>query len=226
MVNHNKILVIEDEKNIADLVTLYLTNEGFAVETASSGHGGLAKFKSQPPLLVILDLRLPDLDGLEVCREIRKIGVCPIIMLTARDTEVDKVVGLELGADDYITKPFSPREMVARVKAVLRRFENKTAVFDIVDLGDLSINIPSHQVRVGNRNVDFTLKEFDLLLYLARNNGIVLTRRQILDHVWGYDYYGDTRTVDVHVRQLRAKLGESCPVQTVWGVGYKVDNRV
>lgn len=217
------ILVIEDEENIASLISLYLKNEGFSVEQAASGEEGLTKLETSHPKLVILDLMLPGMDGFEVCRQIRKNQATPIIMLTARETEIDKIVGLEIGADDYITKPFSPRELIARVKAVLRRVEEKYPKPEIIKLGNLEINISQRKVKIGGKEIDLTAKEFDLLLYLTQNKNIVLPREQILSKVWGYDYYGGSRTVDVHIRQIRSKLGKDCPVQTVWGVGYKVE---
>lgn len=219
------ILIIEDEENIASLVTLYLKNEGFNVEWAERGEEGLAKLEEAQPRLVLLDLMLPDADGLEICRKIRASKDIPIIMLTAKDTEIDKIVGLEVGADDYITKPFSPREVVARVKAVLRRLE-VSPVQERIELGEITIDVGRRETHLGKKGVDLTAKEFDLLLFFAQNKGLVLTREQILQQVWGYDYYGGARTVDVHIRQLRRKLGKHLPIQTVWGVGYKAEKDV
>lgn len=224
--SRGSILIIEDEENIAALVSMYLKNEGFTADWAETGQTGLDKFAKGSYKAVVLDLMLPDIDGLEVCKELRKNKNIPVIMLTAKDAEIDKVVGLELGADDYVTKPFSPRELIARLKAVLRRFEGEKPADEIIEIGPILMNIGRHQVFCQAKEVLLTAKEFDLLHYLAKNKGLVLSRQKILLAVWGYDYYGDTRTVDVHINQLRTKLGEQCPVITVWGVGYKVDDKI
>lgn len=217
------ILVADDEKNILELCRLYLVKEGFAVETAIDGQEVLDKVRRSRPDLVVLDLMMPRIDGLEVCQRLRKDTSIPIIMLTARGDDVDKVVGLELGADDYVTKPFNPRELVARVKAVLRRATSRVGVDTTVDVGDVSIDPGRREVTISGKPVQMRAKEFDLLLALAQENGRVLSREQLLSRVWGYEYFGDSRTVDVHVTWVRDKLEGSCAqVQTVRGVGYKL----
>src|SRR5918912_783795 len=218
------VLVVEDEASIASFVSLYLKNAGFAVRTAATGSEALAQVAAEQPSLIVLDLMLPDLDGIEVCRRIRTRSDVPILMLTARDEDVDKIIGLEVGADDYLTKPFNPRELVARVKSILRRAtpERKARESAQIRHGDLAIDAGRREVRVGEEEIQLAPKEFDLLWELLDHRGLVLTRDQLLERVWGYTFAGDTRTVDVHVRQLRRKLGEACPIVTVWGVGYKV----
>lgn len=217
------VLVVDDEKNIVELLKLYLGREGYQVETAFDGQGALEKARSARPALVLLDLMLPDLDGFEVCRQLRKSTDVPIIMLTARGEDVDKVVGLELGADDYVTKPFNPREVIARVKAVLRRYNASGVLQDVVSAGDLTIDVARREVSVADRSLELRTKEFDLLVTFARHPGVVFSREKLLSLIWGYDYYGDTRTIDVHVTWLRDKLGDSsAQIQTVWGVGYKL----
>jgi DNA-binding response OmpR family regulator len=219
------ILVVDDEANIVELARLYLEKEGFRVEEASTGEEALKGFEDLNPALIILDIMLPAPDGWEVCRRIRSHSQVPIIMLTAREDEVDKVVGLELGADDYLTKPFSPRELVARVKAVLRRARPVSEAEEVLHAEDLIIDASRRRVAQGDKEIDLTPREFDLLYTLALNRGIVMSRERLLERVWGYDYYGDTRTVDVHIRHMREKLGEDSSkpryVETVWGVGYK-----
>jgi DNA-binding response OmpR family regulator len=218
------ILVVEDESSIASFVALYLKNAGYTVRTVAKGADALDQVSSDPPSLTILDLMLPDIDGIEVCRRIRKTSDVPILMLTARDEDVDKIIGLEVGADDYLTKPFNPRELVARVKSILRRStpERRQAESAVIRHGDLSIDAGRREVRVGEEEIQLAPKEFDLLWELLDHRGLVLTRDQLLERVWGYTFAGDTRTVDVHVRQLRRKLGDASPIVTVWGVGYKV----
>lgn len=217
------ILLIEDEEEIADLLRLVFEKEGLRLIHAASGEKGLALLTERSPRAVLLDLGLPGMDGMEVCRKIRASSDIPVIMLTARDDEIDKVVGLELGADDYVTKPFSPRELVARVKAVLRRSEQQPEAPAAITVADFEIDSGRRTVRTpGGDVVQPTAREFDLLWHLARNRGLVLSRGQLLEAVWGYDYFGETRTVDVHVRQLRKKLPD-IPIETVWGVGYKMD---
>jgi DNA-binding response OmpR family regulator len=218
------IVVIEDDPNIADLVELYLRREGFRVIQASTGADGLAAVSREHPRLVVLDVGLPaDMDGLAVCRALRADSDVPVVMLTARDGEIDRVLGLELGADDYITKPFSPRELVARVRAILRRSESGGRQrARAMSVGPVEIDVERREVRHAGTPVAMTAREFDLLAYLAENEGLVLSRRQLLDGVWGPDWYGDDRTVDVHVRQLRKKLGAALPLATVWGVGYRL----
>ena len=216
------ILLIEDETEIAELIELFFTREGFRVVHAATGEEGLDRVSVGDVSAVILDIGLPGADGLEVCRRVRTQSDLPVIMLTARDSEVDIVVGLEIGADDYVTKPFSPRELVARAKAVLRRSLERptspqTCEVDgfVIDSGRRSVTTRDGDV------VRPTAREFDLLWCLARNRGLVLSRAQLLEAVWGYDYFGETRTVDVHVRQLRKKLAD-LPLNTVWGVGYRL----
>jgi DNA-binding response OmpR family regulator len=217
------ILVVDDEANIIELAKMYLQNEGYIVESARDGQEALTKIKSLQPALVVLDLMLPEMDGWEVCRKVRAGSNVPIIMLTARSDDVDKIVGLELGADDYLTKPFNPRELVARVKAVLRRFEKSTASTQPIHLGQVIIDPQRREVTVGGQQLGLRTKEFDLLWAMAEHRGIVLSRDQLLDLVWGYDYYGETRTVDVHIAHLRDKLeGSDVAIETVWGVGYKL----
>jgi DNA-binding response OmpR family regulator len=217
------VLLIEDEEEIADLLRLVFEKEGFRLLHAASGEKGLQLLAERSPRAVLLDLGLPGIDGMEVCRRIRASSDVPIIMLTARDDEIDKVVGLEIGADDYVTKPFSPREVVARVKAVLRRSEQQPEAPAAIAVGDFEIDSGRRTVRTPSGEVvQPTAREFDLLWHLARNRGIVLSRGQLLEAVWGYDYFGESRTVDVHVRQLRKKLPD-IPIETVWGVGYKMD---
>ena len=221
------ILVVDDDPHIVELAKLYLTNDGFRVEQAHTGSEGLSKFQAVRPNLVVLDLMLPELDGWEVCRRIRRESDVPIIMLTARSDDVDKIVGLELGADDYLTKPFNPRELVARVRAILRRTEageRRTASGKgALEFGNTRIDEERHEVTVAGRQVELRAKEFDLLLAFVHSLGRVLDRDRLLNEVWGYEYFGDTRTVDVHVAHLRDRLeGSSLNIQTVRGVGYKM----
>jgi DNA-binding response OmpR family regulator len=218
------VLVVEDESSIASFVALYLKNAGYAVRTAANGNEALAQFQASTPALIVLDLMLPDIDGIEVCRRIRKSSDVPILMLTARDEDVDKIIGLEVGADDYLTKPFNPRELVARVKSILRRASPERRLVESKQLrhGQLLIDAGRREVKVGDEEIQLAPKEFDLLWELLDHRGLVLTRDQLLERVWGYTFAGDTRTVDVHVRQLRRKLGDASPIVTVWGVGYKV----
>ena len=218
------VLVVEDEASIASFVSLYLKNAGYDVHVAETGEDALTKAENQQPSLIVLDLMLPDIDGIEVCRRLRRRSDVPILMLTARDEDVDKIIGLEVGADDYLTKPFNPRELVARVKSVLRRTapERRRSETEELRHGDLVINSGKREVYVGEEEIQLAPKEFDLLWELLDHRGLVLTRDQLLERVWGYTFAGDTRTVDVHVRQLRRKLGEASPIVTVWGVGYKV----
>lgn len=218
------VLVVEDEEGIASFVAMYLRKGGFAVTVAATGAEALAKAASEHPALIVLDLALPDVDGIDVCRRIRQRSDVPILMLTARDDDVDKIIGLEVGADDYLTKPFNPRELVARVKSVLRRAAPSRRRLEtaVIAHGDLAVDAGRREARVAGEEVQLAPKEFDLLWELLDHRGLVLTRDQLLERVWGYTFAGDTRTVDVHVRQLRRKLGEACPIVTVWGVGYKV----
>jgi DNA-binding response OmpR family regulator len=217
------IVVVDDEPNIADLVDLYLAREGFRVLKTATGEAGLQSVKEHRPRLVVLDVGLPDVDGLEVCKRLRATSQIPVIFLTARDSEVDRVLGLELGGDDYLTKPFSPAELVARVKAVLRRVDGGPAA-EVTQAGDVAIDAGRREVRIAGEPVEFTTKEFDLLRYLAERPGLALSRQQILDGVWGYDWYGDARTVDVHIAQVRKKLGDTVEITTVRGVGYRLES--
>jgi DNA-binding response OmpR family regulator len=218
------IVVVEDDRNIADLVELYLRQEGFRVVQAEDGTKGIDAVRHHRPQLVVLDVGLPGaMDGLDVCRRLRSdSNSVPILMLTARDGEIDRVLGLELGADDYVTKPFAPRELVARVRAILRRVEGPREAPDVIEVGGVEVDVRRREARVDGAAVPLASREFDLLRYLAQNAGLALSRQQILDAVWGYGWYGDERTVDVHVRQLRKKLGEALPLATVWGVGYRL----
>jgi DNA-binding response OmpR family regulator len=218
------ILVVEDESSIASFVALYLKNAGYTVRTASNGRDALSQVGQEMPGLIVLDLMLPDIDGIEVTKRIRQTSDVPILMLTARDEDVDKIIGLEVGADDYLTKPFNPRELVARVKSILRRSapERRQIESKQIRHGDLLVDAGRREVHVGEQEVQLAPKEFDLLWELLDHRGLVLTRDQLLERVWGYTFAGDTRTVDVHVRQLRRKLGDASPIVTVWGVGYKV----
>jgi DNA-binding response OmpR family regulator len=218
------IVVIEDDQNISDLVAMYLQKQGYRVLQASDAEKGLEYISRERPLLAVVDVGLPGpLDGLDVTRRLRSEKGPPVVLLTARDDEVDRVLGLELGADDYVTKPFSPRELVARVRAVLRRTEardNEDAV--VMELGDVKVDTGRREVRVRDDEIALTTREFDLLAYLFSNRGLALSRRQLIEGVWGAGWYGDERTVDVHVRQLRKKLGADLPLATVWGVGYRL----
>jgi len=221
---HQQILVVEDEANIASFVAMYLKKAGFEVSVARNGAEALMKAGTEAPALIVLDLMLPDLDGIEVCRRIRQRSDVPLLMLTARDDDVDKIIGLEVGADDYLTKPFNPRELVARVKSILRRSSarRREPAGGVLAHGSLRVDSGRREVTVEGDEVQLAPKEFDLLWELLDHRGIVLTRDQLLERVWGYTFAGDTRTVDVHVGQLRRKLGPACPIVTVWGVGYKV----
>jgi DNA-binding response OmpR family regulator len=214
------ILVVEDEQSIASLVRTYLERDGFQVVHVRTGEDALAELPRHPIRLIVLDIGLPGFDGFEVCRQVRAKGRTPIIMLTARDEEVDRVAGLEVGADDYVSKPFSPRELVARVKAVLRRTEPSNDAAQLT-LGPIALDVAAREVRVDGSEVELTAKEFDLLRFLLENPGVVLSRQVLLDRVWGMSYPGETRTVDVHVGQLRKKLGLPGAIRTVRGAGYK-----
>ena len=223
-----KILVVEDEASFSDALSYVLTKEGYEVVVADTGDGAIAIFDKVGADLVLLDLMLPGLSGTEVCRQLRSRSNVPIIMLTAKDTEVDKVVGLELGADDYVTKPYSKAELIARIKAVLRRQSDLSESIDpVLVAGPVRIDVERHQVNVNNESISLPLKEFELLEFLVRNSGRVLTRAQLIDRVWGSDYFGDTKTLDVHVKRLRAKI-EKDPanpvfIQTIRGLGYKFE---
>ena len=216
------ILVVDDEANIAELIELYLSREGFQVVKADTGEGAVQAVGAHRPRLVVLDIGLPDIDGLEVCRRLRQTSTIPVIFLTARDSEVDRVVGLELGADDYVTKPFSPPELVARVKAMLRRAD-PVATTELIQVADVTIDLGRREVRVHGEAIPFTTREFELLQYLAEHPGLALSRKQILDGVWGYDWFGDERTVDVHLAQVRKKLDGAVRIDTVRGIGYRLE---
>jgi DNA-binding response OmpR family regulator len=219
----NTVLVVDDERNIVQLARLYLNNEGFQVEEANDGKQALEKVRALKPDLVVLDLMMPELDGLSVCREIRKTSNVPVIILTARNDDVDKIVGLEIGADDYVTKPFNPRELVARVKAVLRRSSDSVPTDAPLVVGDLKLDLARREVTVAGKPLVLRAKEFDLLTAFMRHPEVVLDRERLLSMVWGHDFYGDTRTIDVHVAWLREKLtGAQARIRTVWGVGYKL----
>ena len=220
------ILIVDDEQHIIDLAKLYLEQEGYKTSSATDGKTALQQILHDNPSLVVLDLMLPELDGWEVCRRVRAESDVPIIMLTARSDDIDRIVGLELGADDYLTKPFNPRELVARVRAILRRSNRPapSASDSALTIGNLVIQPEKRAVQVAGKEVDLRMKEFDLLLTLATNPGMVFTREKLLDVVWGYDFAGETRTVDVHIAHLRHKLkGMSATIDTVWGVGYRLD---
>lgn len=228
--SQNRILVVDDDKNICELLRLYLEKEGFEVTLAFDGAEGISKFNKENPDLILLDIMMPNMDGWQVCREIRKTSECPIIMLSAKGETIDKVLGLELGADDYVVKPFDSKEVVARIKAILRRtskdIDNDIANKKIVTFNKLSINLESYELKVDGVSVDTPPKELELLFHLASNPNRVYTRDQLLDEVWGFEYYGDSRTVDVHVKRLREKLEGTCDdwsLKTVWGVGYKFE---
>jgi DNA-binding response OmpR family regulator len=220
------LVIVEDDPNISDLLDMYLREAGFRVLQASTGLRGLELIEQHRPVMVVLDIGLPDIDGFEVCRRIRARSAVPVLFLTARDGELDRIIGLELGADDYVTKPFSPREIVARVKAILRRGQAEQrpeASATAITIGeDYVVDLARREVRHRNEPIALATREFDLIAHLARNQGLALSRQQLLDGVWGADWIGDDRTVDVHVRQLRKKLGDDLPLATVWGIGYRL----
>ena len=220
-----KILIVDDDKHIAELISLYMMKDGYETEEVYDGREAVKMAESFQPDLILLDLMLPGLDGYQVCTEIRKTSRVPIIMLTAKGETFDKVLGLELGADDYIVKPFDPKELVARVKAVLRRYEPKQEEVDKnrLKFGGLEINLSNYSVSYNGKSLEFPPKEFELLSFLAQHPNCVFTREQLLDRIWGYEYVGDTRTVDVHVKRIREKLNseDEWGILTVWSVGYK-----
>ena len=226
-----RILIVEDEASFSEALAFLLTKEGFETAIAEDGRQAINMFNADGADLILLDLMIPEVSGVEVCRTIRTQSQVPIIMLTAKDAEIDKVVGLELGADDYVTKPYSSRELIARIKAVLRRGQSEDGSNqdqDLLEVGPIRLNIGKHQVFVSGNPVALPLKEFELLEFLMRNSGRVLTRSQLIDRVWGGDYYGDTKTLDVHIKRLRAKV-EAEPanpvlIQTIRGLGYKLEN--
>lgn len=223
-----KALVVDDDSNVREIIRIFFQQQQIDIVEADEGALALQLLETQLPDVIILDVMMPNMDGFEVCREIRKKYDIPIIMLTAKTEEFDRVLGLELGADDYVTKPFSPRELVARIKAIFRRMQpkdNDTTGINSISFADLSIHIDRREVLVFGEKVILRPKEFDLLVYLAKSTGKVFTREQLLEHVWGYDFIGDIRTVDVHIKKLRQKLQclkKEC-LQTIWGVGYKFE---
>lgn len=220
----DKVLVIEDEKGLQDILKTYLEKNGYSAFIAGDGRSGLELIEKYDISLVILDVMLPDMDGWRVLRELRETSDVPVIMLTARGEEYDKLLGFELGADDYVVKPFSPRELMARIKALLKRVDKGGTKNVLEWKGIVLLDIDSREVYVDGNKVDFTPKEFDLLKYLMENRGRAITREQCLERVWGYDFYGDLRTVDTHIKQIREKLGDKrYLVKTVWGIGYKLD---
>ena len=229
MVAKQKILIVDDDNNIAELISLYLTKECFETKIVNDGELALKEFQTFRPNLILLDLMLPGIDGYQVCREIRHTSDVPIIMLSAKGETFDKVLGLELGADDYIIKPFDSKELVARVRAVLRRFQPKPAAVPsdekCASYPDLTVNLTNYSVTYMGKQVDMPPKELELLYFLASSPNQVFTREQLLDHIWGYEYIGDTRTVDVHVKRLREKIkdNDSWSLSTVWGIGYKFE---
>ena len=226
-----KILIVEDESSFSEALAFLLGKEGFEVSVAEDGRAALNTFAKEGADLILLDLMIPEVSGVDVCRTIRTTSQVPIIMLTAKDAEIDKVVGLELGADDYVTKPYSSREFIARIKAVLRRNSSDAEAADASDIhtaGPIKIDTAKHQVTLNGASITLPLKEFELLEYLVRNAGRVLTRSQLIDRVWGGDYFGDTKTLDVHIKRLRSKI-EADPanpvlIQTIRGLGYKLEN--
>lgn len=227
---NEKILVVDDDTNICELLRLYLEKEGYVVKIVNDGVSAINAFKQENPDLTLLDIMIPKLDGWQVCREIRKFSDKPIIMLTAKDETFDKVLGLELGADDYVTKPFDTKEVVARIKAVLRRTAPASDTSDVkeVNYDKLSINLTNYEMKVNGVSVDTPPKELELIYHLASNPNRVFTRDQLLDEVWGFDYYGDSRTVDVHIKRLREKLegvSDKWELKTVWSVGYKFETK-
>ena len=225
-----KILIADDDRNICELLKIYLEKEGCNVVLAGDGEEALSKFEAEEPDIILLDVMMPRLDGWQVCRELRKKSDCPIIMITAKGETFDKVLGLALGADDYVVKPFEPKEIVARVKAVLRRTGKANAENDKkeVSFDKLTVNMTKYELKVDGKVIDTPPKELELLFHLASNPNRVYTRDQLLDEVWGFEYYGDSRTVDVHVKRLREKLegvSEKWSLKTVWGVGYKFETK-
>lgn len=216
------VLLVEDDDAIADMLRGFFERDGYRFLHALTGEEAVERLRLRPVSAILLDINLPGIDGIETCRRIREFSQIPVLMLTARDSEIDKVLGLEIGADDYVTKPFSPRELMARVKAVLRRAEEPKAKPRILEISDFEIDSGKRTISIpGGAVVEPTAREFDLLWYLAEHAGLAMSRSQILQAVWGYEYFGETRTVDVHIRQLRKKL-EGIPIETVWGVGYRL----
>ena len=226
---NNKVLIADDDSNISELIKVYFEKDGFETVTARNGKEAVELFKSEAPSIVILDVMMPEMDGWQVCREIRRVSNIPIIMLTAKGETFDKVLGLELGADDYMVKPFDPKELIARVKAVLRRSETKeTSTEKELVFPNLTINLTNYELKINGNITEVPPKELELLYFLASNPNRVFTREQLLEQVWGFDYFGDSRTVDVHIKRLREKLEgaeSNWQLKTVWGVGYKFEVR-
>lgn len=226
---NNKVLIVDDDEHIAELIKIYFEKDGFTTVTANNGKKAVELFKSEAPAIVILDVMMPEMDGWQVCREIRRVSNIPIIMLTAKGETFDKVLGLELGADDYMVKPFEPKELIARVKAVLRRSDTKeTSTEKEIVFPNLTINLSNYELKINGNIVEVPPKELELLYFLASNPNRVFTREQLLEEVWGFDYFGDSRTVDVHIKRLREKLEgveSNWQLKTVWGVGYKFEVR-
>lgn len=225
MLNKTKILVVDDDKHISEVVKLYLEKEGYDVYVAQDGLEAVNMFKAVQPKLVVLDIMLPGIDGMQVCNEIRRIDNTPIIMLSAKGEVFDKVLLLELGADDYMVKPFEPKELIARIKAVLRRTVQREEVGQLVEYKDLTINITDYTVTYKGNKIEMPPKEIELIYYLASHPQKVFTRQQLLEQVWGFEYYGDSRTVDVHIKRIREKIGQSdfWNIKTVWSIGYKFE---
>lgn len=218
-----KILVVDDDKNICDLLRMYLEKEGYEVKTASDGVEGVTAFRMYEPDMVLLDIMMPKKDGWQVCREIRQNSKVPIIMLTAKSEERDELLGFDLGVDEYISKPFSPKILVARVEAILRR-SGKTGEDDVLEAGGIRIDKAAHMASIDGKPMELSYKEFELLTYFLENQGIALSREKILNNVWNYDYYGDARTIDTHVKKLRSKMGDKGDlIKTIWGMGYKFE---
>jgi DNA-binding response OmpR family regulator len=223
---NNTVVIVDDDKNICELVRLYLTKEGFDVKCAFTGRQALDVIEEIKPCAVILDIMLPEIDGIEVLKKIRQMSKTPVIMLSAKGETIDKVLGLELGADDYVVKPFEPKELIARVKAVLRRFEAEDSDSEEITFDKLSINMSTYELKIEGNVTEIPPKELELLNYLCKHPNKVFTRDQLLDEVWGYEYFGDSRTVDVHVKRLREKVegvSDKWSLKTVWGVGYKFE---
>lgn len=226
---NKKILIVDDDKNICELLRLYIEKEGFDTSIAYDGKAALEIFSKELISLVILDIMLPEMDGWQVCRKIREKSKCPIIMLTAKGEVFDKVLGLELGADDYVVKPFESKEVVARIKAILRRTETAEKKSDTLTYDNLTINTEKYELQLDGKKIDMSPKEMELISFLASNPNKVFTRDQLLDKIWGFDYYGDTRTVDVHIKRLRSKListSSKWTLKTIWGVGYEFETTV
>lgn len=228
MAVNQRVLVVDDDKNICEIIRLYLEKEGFEVIIANDGQEALNAFREKTPSVVLLDVMMPKMDGFQVCREIRRVSSIPIMMLTAKGETFDKVLGLELGADDYMVKPFDNKELVARIKAILRRYDPKDSTDKEIIYPNIVINLTNYELKINTESIDIPPKELELLYFLATNPNKVFTREQLLETVWGFDYFGDSRTVDVHVKRLREKLelaGENVnwQLKTVWGVGYKFE---